>query len=263
MPHKDKEARNAYLRAYKAKRRLDAAYREAEREKDRQLYEANKERTRDARLAKNARYREAHRAELAERERLRNETARLKSPEEYAKKMRERAKRFREENKGNPAYREAARRRARESYARKKDDPSFKAANVSRVKDWQIANRERVNDGARKRLAIRYVSDVQFKIALCLRRRLYMAVKGMHRSGLAVRELGCSIPEFKAYIEAMFVSGMNWDNWSKDGWHLDHIKPLHKFDLTDPEQLRIACHFTNLQPLWSLDNHRKGSKYVE
>lgn len=263
MPHKDKESRNAYLRAYKAKRRLDESYREAERARERKLYEAKKEATKEARLAKNARYRESHREELAEKERQRAEAARLSNPSEYAKKLRDRAKRFREENRDNQEYRESARRHSRESYFRKKDDPEFKAANVSRVKEWQIANRERSNEGARQRRVIRYANDVQFKIGLCLRRRLYMAIKGMHRSGIAVRELGCSIPEFKAYIEAKFDEGMTWDNWSKDGWHLDHIKPLQRFDLTSPEQLRIACHFTNLQPLWSFDNCSKGSKYVE
>lgn len=263
MPHKDKDARNAYMQAYKAKRRLDAAYKSAEREKGRNLYAANKDLTRDARIAKNARYRETHRVELAEKERLRNEAARRENPTEYAQKLRERSKKCRDDNRDNLEYREAARRHARENYSRKKDGPDFKAANVSRVKKWQAENRERLKEVVRRRRVIRYATDVQYKIGICLRRRLYMAVKGAHRSGTAVRELGCSIPEFKAYIEAKFNDGMNWDNWSQSGWHMDHIKPLHCFDLTDPEQLRAACHFTNIQPLWSLENCSKGSKYVE
>ena len=39
---------------------------------------------------------------------------------------------------------------------------------------------------------------------------------------------------------------------------IDHIRALVLFDLTDPEQRRIAFHYTNLQPLWALDNVRKG-----
>jgi hypothetical protein len=53
---------------------------------------------------------------------------------------------------------------------------------------------------------------------------------------------------------------MSWENYGK--WHIDHIKPLSLFDLEDPEQLKQACHYTNLQPLWAEENIRKGNRYV-
>ena len=40
-----------------------------------------------------------------------------------------------------------------------------------------------------------------------------------------------------------------------------HIKPLCAFDLTDPEQQAVAFHYSNLQPLWALDNMRKGGRW--
>jgi hypothetical protein len=52
---------------------------------------------------------------------------------------------------------------------------------------------------------------------------------------------------------------MSWSNWSLKGWHIDHIKALSKFDLTNREQLLEACHYTNLQPLWAAENMSKGS----
>jgi hypothetical protein len=48
------------------------------------------------------------------------------------------------------------------------------------------------------------------------------------------------------------------DVYSK--WHLDHIIALIKFDLTSPEQFKKTAHCSNYQPLWQLDNFKKGSK---
>ena len=89
-----------------------------------------------------------------------------------------------------------------------------------------------------------------------------MALKGNYKNGSAVKDLGCSIDELKTYLESKFQLGMTWDNWSKDGWHIDHIKPLSSFDLTDKKQLLEACHYTNLQPLWATDNLSKGDKII-
>ena len=90
-----------------------------------------------------------------------------------------------------------------------------------------------------------------------LRNRLRMAIKNGQRAGSAVADLGCTIPFFKDYIASLFTPGMTWDNYGQ--WHLDHVKPLAKFDLSIREQFLKACHYTNYQPLWALDNARKGA----
>jgi hypothetical protein len=104
-------------------------------------------------------------------------------------------------------------------------------------------------------------NNVQYNISCNLRRRLNKALNRNYKSGSAVRDLGCSIDELKIYLESKFQSGMNWDNYGLYGWHIDHIKPLASFDLTDRNQLLEACHYTNLQPLWANDNLTKGSTH--
>ena len=108
----------------------------------------------------------------------------------------------------------------------------------------------------------KFKTDIQFKLSTNLRTRLNTALKSNYKSGSAVKDLGCTIEEFKVYLESKFQPGMTWDNWTKDGWHIDHIKPLASFDLTDRNQLLEACHYTNLQPLWSKDNLSKGDNIV-
>ena len=87
-----------------------------------------------------------------------------------------------------------------------------------------------------------------------------MAIKRGYKAGSAVDDLGCSVESFKSYIEGLLQPGMTWANYSPRGWHLDHKVPLASFDLTDREQFLKACHYTNLQPLWAVDNIKKGDK---
>lgn len=72
--------------------------------------------------------------------------------------------------------------------------------------------------------------------------------------------LGCTIEELRTHLEAQFQEGMTWDNYGRDGWHIDHIKPCSSFDLLKEAEQRECFHYTNLQPLWAKDNLSKGAK---
>lgn len=107
----------------------------------------------------------------------------------------------------------------------------------------------------------RLLVDVNFKLGKVIRTRLAMAIRNKQRVGSAVRDLGMTIEQFRWYLEGMFEPGMTWDNHGK--WHLDHIRPLSSFDLTDREQFLEACNWQNYQPLWATDNLRKHAKFVK
>lgn len=130
------------------------------------------------------------------------------------------------------------------------------ARQKERLRDPVVRSAKTLRDGQRK--IERKKTDVCFRLAGNLRSRLNDAVKNEWKTGSAVRDLGCTIPELKAHLERLFQPGMSWDNYGPKGWHIDHVKPLAKFDLTDPRQLRAACHYTNLQPLWAEDNLKKS-----
>jgi len=108
----------------------------------------------------------------------------------------------------------------------------------------------------------RYHTDIQYKLSLNLRRRMHKLIRREDRNGSAVRDLGCSLEEFKSYIESKFTEGMTWGNYGVHGWHLDHIYPLSRVDLQNIEQFLKVAHYTNYQPLWAKDNISKGNKIV-
>lgn len=106
-------------------------------------------------------------------------------------------------------------------------------------------------------------NDMNFKIIGNLRSRLNMAIKNNWKNGSAISDLGCSIDELKIHLERQFKTGMTWENYGKFGWHIDHILPLSKFDLSDREQLLKICNYRNLQPMWCQENLSKGAKLAD
>lgn len=103
--------------------------------------------------------------------------------------------------------------------------------------------------------------DLEFKLMRYLRGRLWEALRrqNTHKQVKTIELLGCSIQELRSYLESQFVEGMAWINHGK--WHVDHIKPCAAFDLTLEEQQKQCFHYTNLQPLWAVDNLTKNSNY--
>jgi hypothetical protein len=101
-------------------------------------------------------------------------------------------------------------------------------------------------------------TDPTFKLTKNMRTRLYNALKGNSKSLRTFEVIGCSPEQLKKYLESKFVADMNWINYGE--WHVDHIVPLSKFNLTNPDELKKACHYINLQPLWAADNFLKGNK---
>lgn len=142
--------------------------------------------------------------------------------------------------------------RARNSARRQ--NPEYNEAQRARKAVWRIENRDRYLQGRRQWEA----TNERRRLAKNLRNRLRKAMLGLTRGVSAVRDLGMPIEQFRDYIASKFRDGMSWANYGQ--WHIDHIIPLAAFDLSDPEQVKAACHYTNLQPLWAQDNHAKAAR---
>ena len=157
------------------------------------------------------------------------------------------------------------------------------------TKKWQQKNREKYNAGQRKwrqnnrekhnasslkrskrpeykkranaRNKERYRTDPQYRLAKNLRSRVHNVLKGNVKSAPTMTMLGCSFMHLQDYLEKQFLPGMTWENHGPV-WHVDHMMPCASFDLTDPEQQRQCCHYTNLQPMWGSENISKSDKVI-
>lgn len=120
-------------------------------------------------------------------------------------------------------------------------------------------NRERIN----KRNNNRRKNDLDYRIRRRLKSRLKDAIGfKSKKSDSIIKLLGCDIETFRLHLEALFKDGMNWGNYGKGGWHIDHVVPVSWLDLTIPDNQKLVTHYTNLQPLWYWENASKGDKYA-
>jgi hypothetical protein len=198
----------------------------------------------EKRKAKNIRERERYHKNLEYRKKI------LKHQKEYyqihKKEKLEQQKKYRINNEEKIKKYEEKRKERKKQY----------------LKEYRQKNREKLRVNKRKYENNKLKTNIDFKLALLLRDRLRKAIKNGYKAGSTIKDLGCSIPELKLYLESIFQRGMSWDNYGVYGWHIDHIIPLKFFNLSNREEFLKACHYTNLQPLWSKENIRKGDKYA-
>lgn len=98
---------------------------------------------------------------------------------------------------------------------------------------------------------------IQWRLAKRLRNRMREMLDGCkHESALKL--LGCSIEDFKLHIQSQFTKGMAWNNYGD--WHIDHILPCASFDLQNENHRKMCFHYSNMRPLWKIENQMKGDR---
>lgn len=138
---------------------------------------------------------------------------------------------------------------------------------------WARLNRDKVTAGnyrwaqrnPDKRAAIcrrwrngRSPGAERLRLKSAVRNRVAAALRRFGKKACTHLLLGCSVAEFRRHIESLFLPGMTWAN--RHLWHIDHETPICRFDLSTLAGQQAAFHYTNTQPLWAVDNLRKGAK---
>jgi len=105
-----------------------------------------------------------------------------------------------------------------------------------------------------------YKKTLLCQIGNRLRNRIRSALRERDgRKAFKTQELiGCSIDFLRQHLESKFRPGMSWA--IPGSFHIDHVKPIKEFDLTDPKQQKACFSYTNLQPLWATENLKKGER---
>jgi hypothetical protein len=152
---------------------------------------------------------------------------------------------------------------------------------LPRKQKWRAENREKDrasaknwvinNPDKRKKYATnRYANHFESKIAMTLRARVRRSVKNgrlIYRNMENI--LGYSIQELINHLESTFQEGMSWDNYNYHGWHVDHIRPVSSFKLTNEdeslniEEIRKCWALENLRALWGKENMIKSDYWEE
>jgi hypothetical protein len=146
---------------------------------------------------------------------------------------------------------------------------NFLVNNPNYLKEYQIKNRDKINERNKKRREL----DINFKLKENLRNLIKNSIKynGFRKNSRTIEILGCTNEFFKQYIENQWssfnnldINGSVWMNWNnygnpKDGvielnksWDLDHKIPVSSAK-TEEDILKLN-HYSNYQPLCSYIN---------
>lgn len=206
-----------------------------------------------------------HGVEYRKKNREINNTKSLEYYYKHKQEIKEYRKKYRESNYQKIREREIGQTIKRKDYHREyaiKNNHKYYIEHYEELatyrKQYKEINRETLNEKRKEK----YSLNLNFRLSCRLRARLSHSIRNNHKMGSGVSDLGCSIDEFIKYLENQFLDGMDWGNYGHgvNKWNIDHIVPLLSVDLTDREQLLKVCHYSNLRPLWMIDNLKKGNR---
>lgn len=110
-------------------------------------------------------------------------------------------------------------------------------------------NKRRIKERGKKK-----PPHVRIKDRLSSRLRELLRRKGQQKKNAINNYTGCTPMEMMRHVESQFTKGMTWETYGVFGWHLDHIIPCERFDLTNEDHCRVCFNWRNIRPLWGEHN---------
>jgi hypothetical protein len=123
-----------------------------------------------------------------------------------------------------------------------------------RLKD-KNKNRKVSNEAQKKR----YHSNPIEKFLKVQRSRIAIALKNKQKH--TIEYLGCDAEQYYNWLQFNFNDTFKFDNYGKE-WHIDHVIPLHNFNLENEQEQLLAFNWRNTMPLSVKENLKKGINII-
>lgn len=125
-------------------------------------------------------------------------------------------------------------------------------------KKWRVNNPEYDKEWCRDRREKDPTFRLSKNISRMIRKSIHNNKDGYHWENL----LGYSLRDLMAHLESKFENDMTWQNMGE--WHIDHIKPISSFSFISckDKEFKECWSLNNLQPLWAVENIKKGNRLV-
>jgi hypothetical protein len=121
--------------------------------------------------------------------------------------------------------------------------------------------KQRIRESCR-RCRVRAMKDPINRMVFNTRKAIgyHLNSRGRKKRHSTMTYIGCSGIELMAHLEKQFKPGMTWENYGPVWW-IDHLRPVTTFNLLDEGEQRKCFHYTNLQPMFKIENIKKGNRY--
>jgi hypothetical protein len=208
--------------------------------------------------------------ETPEEKRVRLNMYKVEWKKRNPEKVKEQRKRYAEKH---PETLAAKSKRYRERYPEtiaifnkkyREENPEF----VQKLKkDWIAKNVDRINKKRRETIREKLSNDVKYannyRLKLKMANSINKSLNGQKNKTPWENLVNYSLQDLMNHLENNFKPGMTWENRGKNGWHIDHKRPIASFNIISPmdENFRMCWALSNLQPLWEFENLSKGSKW--
>lgn len=130
------------------------------------------------------------------------------------------------------------------------------------IKAWALKNPDKIKK-MRQRGGLKFRSTIKGNLSCKMGTQTWKSLHKNKASKSWKSYVSYTIEDLRKHLESKFTEGMTWNNMGK--WHIDHKVPVSFFQYEKPsdQEFQYCWSLDNLQPLWALDNIKKGAKLLK